>query len=61
MDRRRRRTVRLDNISIVVLDEADEMLNMGFIDDIKFILGEIPKDRQTFVIFRFDHQSCRKS
>ncbi|NLY11623.1 MAG: DEAD/DEAH box helicase [Firmicutes bacterium] len=49
MDHMRRRTVRLDNISIVVLDEADEMLNMGFIDDIKFILGEIPKDRQTLL------------
>lgn len=49
MDHMRRRTIRLQNISIVVLDEADEMLNMGFIDDIKFILGDIPEDRQTLL------------
>lgn len=49
MDHMRRRTIRLHNISIVVLDEADEMLNMGFIDDIKYILGDIPEDRQTLL------------
>lgn len=49
MDHMRRRTIRLQNISIVVLDEADEMLNMGFVDDIKFILGDIPEDRQTLL------------
>jgi ATP-dependent RNA helicase DeaD len=49
MDHMRRRTIRLQNISIVVLDEADEMLNMGFVDDIKFILGDIPEERQTLL------------
>jgi len=49
MDHMRRRTIRLQNISIVVLDEADEMLNMGFIDDIKYILGDIPGERQTLL------------
>ena len=49
MDHMRRRTIRLQSISIVVLDEADEMLNMGFIDDIKYILGDIPEDRQTML------------
>ncbi len=49
MDHMRRRTIRLQQISIVVLDEADEMLNMGFIDDIKFILGDIPASRQTLL------------
>lgn len=49
MDHMRRRTIRLQQISIVVLDEADEMLNMGFIDDIKFILGDIPESRQTLL------------
>ena len=46
MDHMRRRTIRLNNISIVVLDEADEMLKMGFIDDIRFIFGDIPDGRQ---------------
>ena len=38
LDHFRRRTIRLGQIKVVVLDEADEMLNMGFIDDIKDIL-----------------------
>lgn len=49
MDHMRRRTIRLDAIEIVVLDEADEMLNMGFIDDIKEILQEVPDNRQTLL------------
>lgn len=49
MDHMRRRTIRLDAIEIVVLDEADEMLNMGFIDDIKEILQEVPDQRQTLL------------
>ncbi len=47
MDHMRRRTLRLDNVKMVVLDEADEMLNMGFIDDIETILKDTPEDRQT--------------
>ena len=39
MDHMRRRTLKLDHLKTVVLDEADEMLNMGFIDDIRTILG----------------------
>ncbi|MED4751620.1 DEAD/DEAH box helicase [Brevibacillus choshinensis] len=49
MDHMRRKTIRLDSIEIVVLDEADEMLNMGFIDDIKEILQEVPDNRQTLL------------
>lgn len=49
MDHMRRKTIRLQGIQMVVLDEADEMLNMGFIDDIKTILQEIPTDRQTLL------------
>lgn len=49
MDHMRRRTIRLQNISIVVLDEADEMLKMGFIDDIRYIFEDIPEDRQTLL------------
>ena len=37
----------LDQLSVIVLDEADEMLNMGFIQDVEKILGHTPDDRQT--------------
>ncbi len=49
LDHLRRRTIRLQEIEVVVLDEADEMLNMGFIEDIEKILEEIPKERQTML------------
>ena len=49
LDHLRRRTIRTDDIKVVVLDEADEMLNMGFIDDIKAILRSVPKERQTLL------------
>lgn len=47
MDHMRRKTIRTDEIHTVVLDEADEMLNMGFLEDMETILGEMPKERQT--------------
>ncbi|MGB6527343.1 MAG: DEAD/DEAH box helicase, partial [Candidatus Nitrosopolaris sp.] len=40
-------SIRLDDVKFVVLDEADRMLDMGFIDDIKFILSYVREDRQT--------------
>jgi ATP-dependent RNA helicase DeaD len=49
MDHMRRRTIRLDAVELVVLDEADEMLNMGFQEDIESILGALPADRQTLL------------
>lgn len=49
LDHIRRRTIRLDEIKTAVLDEADEMLNMGFIDDIRDILKAIPSERQTLL------------
>ncbi len=49
MDHMRRRTIRLQEIKVVVLDEADEMLNMGFIEDIDKILQEVPPERQTML------------
>jgi ATP-dependent RNA helicase DeaD len=42
-----RRSLKLDEITTVVLDEADEMLDMGFTDDIETILEHTPRDRQT--------------
>ena len=47
MDHMRRKTIKLDNIKMVVLDEADEMLNMGFEEDIETILKDVPENRQT--------------
>lgn len=44
-----RKTLKLNYIKIVVLDEADEMLDMGFIDDITTILKTTPKERQTLL------------
>ena len=46
MDHMRRGTLKLDKLSTLVLDEADEMLRMGFIDDVKWILEKTPEERQ---------------
>lgn len=47
MDHMRRHTLKMDHVHTVVLDEADEMLNMGFREDIETILKEMPEERQT--------------
>ncbi len=47
MDHMRRHTLKMGNVHTVVLDEADEMLNMGFREDIETILKEMPEERQT--------------
>lgn len=47
MDHMRRKTLKLDHLKMIVLDEADEMLNMGFKEDIETILTDTPADRQT--------------
>jgi ATP-dependent RNA helicase DeaD len=49
MDHMRRKTIRLHNVTTVIIDEADEMLNMGFIEDIENILKEVPEKRQTLL------------
>jgi ATP-dependent RNA helicase DeaD len=49
LDHLRRGTLKLDKLRTIVLDEADEMLDMGFIDDIEAILKETPADRQTLL------------
>ena len=46
IDHINRGTLRLNTVKTVVLDEADEMLNMGFIDDVEIILRKIPPERQ---------------
>lgn len=47
MDHLRRETVDISNLKVMVLDEADEMLRMGFIDDVEWILSHTPETRQT--------------
>lgn len=49
MDHMRRRTLKLNNLKMIVLDEADEMLSMGFREDIETILQETPEERQTIL------------
>lgn len=49
LDHIRRRTIRLGQLKTAVLDEADEMLNMGFIEDIEKILENVPNERQTLL------------
>ena len=47
MDHMRRKTLSLENLRTVILDEADEMLDMGFVEDIQTILRQAPESRQT--------------
>lgn len=49
LDHLRRQTLKLDQVSLVILDEADEMLDMGFIEDIEDILRHTPSQRQTLL------------
>ncbi|PCS00691.1 DEAD/DEAH box helicase [Lactococcus fujiensis] len=45
----KRKALKLDTIETLILDEADEMLNMGFLEDIEFIIGSTPSTRQTLL------------
>lgn len=49
MDLMRRKVLKLEEAKYIVLDEADEMLNMGFVEDIKTILKDLHEDRQTIL------------
>ena len=49
MDHMRRRTLKMETVQIMILDEADEMLDMGFREDIETILVKIPEDHQTLL------------
>ena len=51
MDHLRRKTIKCEEIKTVVLDEADEMLNMGFREDIETILSDIPREDRQMVLF----------
>ena len=46
MDHLKRGTLKLNSLKALVLDEADEMLKMGFIDDVKWVMEKLPKERQ---------------
>jgi len=47
IDHIKRKTLKTDNIRIIVLDEADEMFNMGFREDMELVMGTLPEERQT--------------
>lgn len=49
LDHINRKTIKLDDVRTVILDEADEMLDMGFMEDIQSILSLVPEDRQTML------------
>lgn len=49
LDHIKRGTIRLEKVKFLVLDEADEMLNMGFIDDLEDIIKKLPEERQTLL------------
>ncbi|MFI3226345.1 MAG: DEAD/DEAH box helicase [Clostridia bacterium] len=49
MDHLRRKTLKLTNLKMIILDEADEMLSMGFKEDIQTILQDAPEERQTIL------------
>lgn len=49
MDHMRRKTVKFDQVQTVIMDEADEMLNMGFLEDMETILSQLPDERQTIM------------
>src|SRR5579872_859688 len=63
MDHMRRGTLRLDQVKMAILDEADVMLDMGFRDDIELILQGVPPERQTVFFsatMQIGRASCRE-
>ena len=49
MDHMRRKTIKFDQVHTVIMDEADEMLNMGFLEDMETIFSQLPEERQTIM------------
>jgi len=60
MDHLRRKSLKLNNLSFCVLDEADEMLNMGFLEDIEWILEHLPESTQMALFSATMPQQIRK-
>jgi ATP-dependent RNA helicase DeaD len=60
MDHLRRGTLKLNTLKWIVLDEADEMLNMGFLEDVEWILEQAPKSHQTALFSATMPQSIKK-
>jgi len=60
MDHMRRKTLKLDELKTMVLDEADEMLRMGFIDDVQWVLEQTPPTRQIALFSATMPQQIRK-
>ena len=60
MDHMRRKTLNLDSLQTLVLDEADEMLRMGFIDDVEWVLEQTPSTRQIALFSATMPQQIRK-
>lgn len=60
MDHMRRGTLKLSKLKVLVLDEADEMLRMGFIDDVEWILEQTPEGRQTALFSATMPQQIRR-
>jgi ATP-independent RNA helicase DbpA len=59
-DHLRRRSLKLDGLKILVLDEADRMLDMGFVDDMKAIISKTPRNRQTLLFSATYPESIKK-
>jgi len=60
IDLMERRVLNLSTVKVVVLDEADRMLDMGFTEDVEFILSKTPKDRQTSLFSATMEQSVMR-
>jgi len=60
MDHMKRGTVQLGNVQTFILDEADRMLDMGFIDDVNFIAGKLPESHQTVMFSATMSPAIRK-
>jgi ATP-dependent RNA helicase RhlE len=53
LDHLKQKNLRLDSVSVFTLDEADRMLDMGFLPDLQQILEKLPKKKTEFIIFRY--------
>lgn len=60
MDHMRRKTLKTDHVHTVIMDEADEMLNMGFLEDMETILSQLPEERQTIMFSATMPEEIRK-